>query len=93
MKTSRLKIFKQDTRGLSCHLLNLNEYIVKSSSMELSSSLDNSIQQKWCEFCFAGVLDGSDNCPLNANRDQADSESDGTGDICDSDDDDDSTLV
>jgi hypothetical protein len=35
------------------------------------------------------VYDGADNCPLVANADQADHESDGAGDVCDADDDND----
>ena len=36
-----------------------------------------------------GVVDTEDNCPLNANADQLDSDSDGAGDACDDDDDND----
>ncbi len=36
-----------------------------------------------------GVIDGQDNCPNNANPDQADSDGDGHGDACDSDSDND----
>ena len=36
-----------------------------------------------------GVLDNDDNCPVDANGDQTDTDSDGNGDACDSDDDDD----
>ena len=39
-----------------------------------------------------GVLDVSDNCPVNANTDQADFEGDGMGDVCDLDDDNDSSV-
>ena len=35
--------------------------------------------------------DGADNCPLIANADQLDTDSDGTGDACDTDDDGDGT--
>ena len=35
------------------------------------------------------MLDGSDNCPLTANADQADNDGDGQGDVCDPDDDND----
>ncbi len=35
------------------------------------------------------MLDGVDNCPLTANPDQADNDSDGAGDVCDADDDND----
>ena len=34
-----------------------------------------------------GINDGSDNCPLVSNADQLDTDSDGTGDACDTDDD------
>ncbi len=36
-----------------------------------------------------GVLDINDNCPLNSNADQLDSDNDGEGDVCDIDDDND----
>ena len=36
-----------------------------------------------------GVGDASDNCPVDANGDQADNDTDGRGDVCDSDDDND----
>ena len=38
-----------------------------------------------------GTDDGPDNCPLIANADQLDTDSDGTGDACDTDDDGDGT--
>jgi hypothetical protein len=39
-----------------------------------------------------GIADGEDNCPDDANADQADSDFDGAGDVCDPDDDDDGVL-
>jgi hypothetical protein len=39
-----------------------------------------------------GIADGEDNCPDDANADQADSDFDGLGDVCDPDDDDDGVL-
>ncbi len=36
-----------------------------------------------------GILDGPDNCPLNDDPDQTDTDGDGQGDVCDDDDDDD----
>ncbi len=39
-----------------------------------------------------GILDDDDNCPNDANTDQADLDNDGQGDVCDADDDDDSTV-
>tara|TARA_R110000796_G_scaffold11552_11_gene39139 strand:+ start:11585 stop:15175 length:3591 start_codon:yes stop_codon:yes gene_type:complete len=38
-----------------------------------------------------GILDNSDNCPSIPNTDQADNDSDGDGDVCDTDDDNDGT--
>ncbi len=39
-----------------------------------------------------GIPDGDDNCPDDANPDQADNDGDGAGDVCDPDDDDDGVL-
>ena len=39
-----------------------------------------------------GVLDGVDNCPDDANADQHDTDGDGHGDACDTDDDNDTVL-
>ena len=38
------------------------------------------------------VADGSDNCPLDPNTNQADADGDGFGNVCDSDDDDDGVI-
>jgi hypothetical protein len=39
-----------------------------------------------------GILDSSDNCPVTTNGDQIDTDSDGLGDLCDEDDDNDGVL-
>ena len=39
-----------------------------------------------------GVTDGADNCPNNANADQANNDGDGLGDVCDADDDNDTVA-
>ena len=39
-----------------------------------------------------GIADGDDNCPVEANNDQIDTDEDGRGDACDADDDNDSVL-
>lgn len=48
-----------------------------------SSNSDPDPQPPVADADSDGVLDASDNCPMDANADQLDSDDDGTGDVCD----------
>ena len=62
-------------QGATCSLINITSDKASAASFVL---LDGDGD---------GTDDGSDNCPLIANSDQLDTDSDGTGDACDTDDD------
>ncbi len=64
-------------------LVKPNVLIVFDSSGSMSGEIETQVCVPNPDYDLDGILDGSDNCPFDANADQADGDSDGVGDVCD----------
>lgn len=64
-------------------LVKPNVLIIFDSSGSMSGQIDTQVCVPNPDYDLDGVLDVNDNCPFDANANQADADGDGIGDVCD----------